>query len=218
VASTATIEAAEVRSCNAAVVTAPYGEERHRFPPLADVITQTIEWTRSQLALDRWPVLLVDTVLDALEVATCLHAAAIPVTGARAIRDAARRAGTMLGELAIAAPGRESLPPKQAARGQAIVWLESDRAGLARALGDRARATALVSGRALDGTHGADAAFIWASAAGRAELLAWIESTGAREVFVTGACAGAIAAALGPRARMIGPPHQMTLFPREAVS
>jgi hypothetical protein len=48
-------------------------------------------------------------------------------------------------------------------------------------------------------------------------LLAWIEATGAREMFVTGRSAEAIVAALGPRARVIGPPHQMSLFPREVL-
>jgi hypothetical protein len=98
-----------------------------------------------------------------------------------------------------------------------VIWLEADRAGLARALGDRARATALVSGRALDGSPDTDAAFAWSNASDREQLLEWIEGTSAREVFVTGACAEAIAAVLGPRARVIGPPHQMTLFPSEAT-
>jgi hypothetical protein len=109
----------------------------------------------------------------------------------------------------IAPPGRDP---------RAIVWLDADRAQLARALGDRPAATALVSARAIEGTAGCDAGFAWASAADRAQLLAWIEATGARDVFVTGACADAIVGALGARARVIGPPHQMPLFPREATS
>jgi hypothetical protein len=109
----------------------------------------------------------------------------------------------------IAPPGRDL---------RAIVWLDADRAQLARALGDRPAATALVSARAIEGTAGCDAGFAWASAADRAQLLAWIEATGARDVFVTGACADAIVGALGARARVIGPPHQMPLFPREATS
>jgi len=110
---------------------------------------------------------------------------------------------------AIAAPGREP---------RAIVWLDAERAGLAKVLGDRAAATALVSGRAIGGADGCDAALPWPSAADRGQLLAWIEATGARDVFVTGPCAESIVAALGSRARVIGPPHQMPLFPREATS
>jgi hypothetical protein len=114
----------------------------------------------------------------------------------------------------IAAPGREP---------RATVWLDADRAGLLRSLGDRPFATALVSARALADPTGTtapatDAAgFVWAAAADRAQLLGWIEATAARDIFVTGACAESIVAALGPRARIIGPPHQMPLFPGEAL-
>lgn len=250
------IEAAEVRACNAVVVAAPYGDPRQRFPPLADTIARTTAWVEKMLAAGRHAVLLVDSALDGLEVATCLHAAGIPLAGGRSIREVARRAGGLLSigpraalhgdaarragepqplangssrppeprgdasariaggailedlaraELAIASPGREP---------RAVIWLAADRPGLARALGERPYTTALVSGRAL---AGADVGFAWSNVADHEHLLEWIEATNAREVFVTGAGAEAIAAALGPRARVIGPPQQMTLFPREAA-
>ncbi|HWO19750.1 MAG TPA: hypothetical protein VNO30_13285 [Kofleriaceae bacterium] len=214
-------EPAGVRTCDAVAVAAPYGEERHRFPPLADAIAQTLAWTRAQLAAGRHAVLFVDTALDALEVAACLGAEGVPLAGDRGARDLARRAAGLWAGTAAAPPpptpggAGPHLAPHLAAPGKeprAIVWRDGDRDGAARALGDRPRAAALVSGRALDGPGGADAGFAWASAAGRAELLAWIESTAAREVFVTGPCAEAIVAALGPRARVVGPPRQMTLF------
>jgi hypothetical protein len=110
---------------------------------------------------------------------------------------------------AIAAPGREP---------RAIVWLDADRASLAKSLGDRPSTTALISARALAGATGHDAEFAWASAADHAQLLGWIEATSARDVFVTGAGAEAIVATLGARARVIGPPQQMPLFPHEARS
>jgi putative mRNA 3-end processing factor len=200
-------EAGEVRSCDAVVVAAPYGAPDHRFPPLAGAIEATIEWARAQLAEGRGPVLLVDALLDGLEVASRLAADGIAIAGARALRDAAQRIADLVP--AIAAPGREP---------RTIVWLDADREGLVRSLGDRPFATALVSARAAGGFAGSDAGFAWATAADRPQLLGWIESTGAREVFVTGACAESIVAALGPRARVIGPPHQMSLFPGEAVS
>jgi hypothetical protein len=48
--------------------------------------------------------------------------------------------------------------------------------------------------------------FWWPRGDGPRALAAWIEATGAREVFVTGPAAEAI-----PGARVLGPPHQMTL-------
>jgi hypothetical protein len=265
-------DAAELRACDAVVVAAPYGEPHHQFPPLPTAIAAAIDWTRAQLAAGRRPVLLVDTVLDGLEVASRLAAEDIAIAGGRALREAAQRIAELVpppqiidGEVAIGrsigprAIGRElrSSPrpsepelagdinapshialgsqriqrspesepvsgiPAIAAPGReprAIVWLDAERATLAKALGDRAAATALVSARAIGGADGCDAALPWPAAADRAQLLAWIEATGARDVFVTGACAESIVAALGARARVIGPPHQMPLFPREATS
>lgn len=222
------LEPAGVRTCDAVAVAAPYGDERHRFPPLADAIAQTVAWARAQLAAGRHAVLFVDGALDGLEIAACLAAEGVPLAGDRAIRDLARRAAAHAaltpapaapagavpwpapvgtagagGVPALAAPGKEP---------RATLWRAGDRAGAARALGDRPRATALISGRALGDRGDADAGFAWASAAGPAALLAWIEATSAREVFVTGPGAEAIVAALGARARLVGPPHQMTLF------
>ena len=232
---------AELRTCDAVVVAAPYGEPRHRFPPLATAIAGTAAWTRAQLAAGRRPVLLVDSLLDGLEVASRLAAEGIAIAGARALREAGQRIAALVGSPQIvdgaiaigstlaprpragagAAPEPGSGIPAIATPGReprAIVWLDADRAGLARSLGARAAATALVSARALAGTAGYDAGFGWAAAANRAQLLGWIEATGARDIYVTGACAEAIAGALGARARVIGPPHQMPLFPHEAVS
>jgi hypothetical protein len=276
-------DAAELRTCDAVVVAAPYGAPDHRFPPLASAIDATLEWARGALAAARWPVLFVDTPLDGLEVASRLAAEGIAVAAGRQIREAGQRIADLVpspqiidGAIAIGrttsprsvrheprAPavsrspgdaGAESAAANQTrlARGsdelhsvwrpglaahpasgipalaapgrepRAIVWLDSDRASLAKLPGERALATALVSARAAIGAPaiapGYDAGFIWASAADRAQLLGWIEATGARDVFVTGACAESIVAALGARARVIGPPHQMSLFPREAVS
>jgi hypothetical protein len=254
-------DAAELRTCDAVVVAAPYGEPHHRFPPLSTEIDATIEWTRAQLARGGSPVLFVDSLLDGLEVASRLSAAGIPIAGGRPLREAGQRMAALVpgpqvlgGQIAIgssitqrsavasdprggaprhvasfvepasgipaidptpldfasliAAPGREP---------RAIVWLDADRAGLARRLGERSFTTALVSARASAGTAGYDAGFVWAAAADRAQLLDWIDATSARNVFVTGACAEAIVAALGVRARVIGPPQQMPLFPHEAV-
>lgn len=246
---------AEVRHCDALVVNAPFGEKHHVFPPLARVIDETIEWTQAQLAANKRPVLFVDGILDGLEVAGALHAATIAVAGHRAIRDAATRAKLS----SIGTVGREP---------RAVVWLDSDHAGVAKAMRSEASnakregasnakrhgasnakpdgasnakrdgsssttstesaassratrgshvtsfSTALVSGRAIEGATGYDAAFAWATAADRAQLLAWIDAANARQVFVTGPCADAIAAAVGAHARVIGPPQQMALFTR----
>jgi len=196
-------EAGEVRACDALVVGAPYGEPHHAFPPLDEVAAQLHAWVTAQHALDRKPVLFVDTVLDALEIAARLKTDAI----APILRPAAAR------ETAIIA-SRVGLVPRYVAPAntpRVYGCVDGERASAIESAGQRP-VTALVSGRAVDGPDGCDAAFAWAGAAGHAELLRWIESTGAREVFATGPCAPAIVAALGARARVLGPPEQMPLF------
>lgn len=197
-------EAAGVRACDAVVVAAPFGEVKHRFAPVDDIAGQLLAWVRAQLAAGTTPVLVVDTVLDGIEVATYLAADGLAVAGSRALRDAALRIGSVATSgariPAIRAPGKEPA---------ATIRLETDRVKL----GDGAKsATALVSGRALELGSGWDAGFAWPFVAGRDQLLGWIEQSRAKDVFVTGACAEAIADTLGPRARVLGPPHQMALF------
>lgn len=242
---------AELRTCDAVVVAAPFGEPHHKFPPLRTAIDATIAWTRAQLAAGKRPVLFVDAPLDGLEVASRLAADGLAIAGSRALRETAQRIAELVppaqlvnGAITIgasitsrgslAAPvrlanGSQAMPPLAADSGipviaspgrepRATIWLDADRGGLLRSLGGRPFATALISGRALAATADYDAGFVWASAADRAQLLGWIEATAARDIFVTGTCADAIVAALGGRARIIGPPHQMPLFPREAFS
>jgi len=145
------------------------------------------------------PVLLHQAV-DALEVAAHLAANGVEVAGSRALRDTAVRVGAHTMVPAIVAPGRESA---------AIVRVDGDRIKLA----DTARVTtALVSVRALEPASGWDATFAWPFVADREQVLQWIEQSRARDVFVTGAYAESIVAALGPRARVLGPPRQMALF------
>jgi hypothetical protein len=184
------VDAAEVRSVDAVVVAAPNGGDRE---PLGTTVERTIAWAASELAAGRRPVILVDTALDGLEVAMCLAHAGVAIAGARPIREAAQRAAGLDAvalastKLQIASPGKEP---------RAVVWLARDAAGLAKAMGEHAFTTQPS----------------WPNAAGRSELLAWIESTNAREVFVTGAAAEDIVAVVGTRAKVLGPPHQMTLF------
>ena len=213
------LEPAEVRSCDAAVVAAPFGEPHHRFAPRDVVAERVVAWVRARLATGTSPVLVVDTASDGLELAACLAREGLAVAGSRAVRDAALRLASASADLevpTIRAPGREP---------GVVIRLESDRARRAPHAGASASpdatarsATALISGRALDPHPTWDAGFAWPFAAGREQLLAWIEQTRAKDVFVTGACAEAIVRAVGARARLLGPPRQMALFPREAVS
>jgi Cft2 family RNA processing exonuclease len=193
-----TSEPAEVRASDAVVVSAPVGEPHHRFAPIDEVADRVAAWVRAQLAAGKAPVLVVDTPLDGLEVAAHLGAAGLQVTAAKSLRDAA----AVLGATAPALRG----PGKEPA---VLVRSEVDRA---RAASSSQAVTALVSARAIDPQRGWDATFAWPFVAGRDQLLAWIEQSRAKHVFVTGSCAESIVAALGPRGHVLGPPQQMALF------
>ena len=223
-----TSEPAEVRASDAVVVAAPVGEPHHQFAPRAEIAERVIAWSRAHLAAGVSPVLVVETALDGLEVAAYLGAAGLPVTGSRSLRDSASTLGhgaargsvgplgstaafvTGLGSSAAAAPANDVAPLRAPGKEPAVlVRAESDRGRLA---GTAQAPSALVSARALDPQAGWDATFAWPFVAGRDQLLGWIEHTRAKHVFITGACADSVAAALGARAHVLGPPQQMALF------
>lgn len=216
------LEPAEVRPCDALVVAAP----AHRAPPrpLATAIAATVAWVAATLAQGQRPVLVVDSSLDALEVAACLAAEGIALAGSRAVRDVARRAATF-----VQGPAAVST-----ARARRDHELRAGEAGVAGVAGvERAtewaiaaptrepRATLWLSGDRTEppgpSVHSHLSELGWSTSADARALLAWIDETGAREVHVTGPGAEAVVAALGSRARVLGPPRQMPLFPREAT-
>ncbi len=141
-------------------------------------------------------MVVVDHALDGLEVAAVLVAAGVDVAASKPVRDAATTVGDSTPKLR--APSKEPA---------VLVRTEAERSKLATTA-----VTALVSARAVDPQHGFDTAFAWPFVASREQLLGWIEQTRAKHVFVTGACAESIAATLGARAQVLGPPQQMALF------
>jgi hypothetical protein len=185
-------EPADVRACDAVVVTAPVGLPDHVLPARSTVAANLVAWTREQVARRARPALVVETASDGLEVVATLAREGVWFVASRALRAAAAHLGEPIA----------TRPPT----GNVVV----------RTLAERKRdeeITALVSPRGLERPRGFAAWFAWPFCADRGELLAWIAATAARDVFVTGPCAEAICAAVGPRARVLGPPRQIELFP-----
>jgi len=201
---TAAVDGAELRVSDAVIVAAPYGEPHHVFPSAASVLDRLTVWLAAQLAVERRPVLVVDNILDGLELATRLVELDVPVIGSRRLREAAGRIAPLVPPPPLRAPAA------RAGRGApgVLVRTVADPQPPAEA----ASISALVSGRALDGHAGHAAGFPWPNAADRAQLLGWIEQTRATQVFVTGPGADAIARTLGPRARTLGAPRQLSLW------
>jgi putative mRNA 3-end processing factor len=223
---------AELRSCDALVVAAPYGAKEHVFPPAPETAAATVAWAARTAGEGRVAALLVTSAGKGLDVAAELAAAGLDVVAHRAIHHAAQRlraagiapsalvratdGGAAAGEatLALRRPGATVAP------GRVVVWLVRDRVRLDAIAPAKTRATALVSGLAMEPTALADAradvGFAWSNAADRDQLLALVRGSGATSVFVTGRCAAVVAHAIGAGARTLGPPRQMGLFDEDA--
>lgn len=197
---------AELIPCDTLVVAAPYGERHHVFP--VDGAAQVIARVREINRDGEVAVILVSNPLRGLAVAERLALDGLALAGHRTIVDAAAR----LDGAGLPAP----VIKRSVARADALVWPVADRARLAAALGARRSRVILASGLACEREQvralGVDAAIAWSGAADRDSLLRFIGGSGATSVAITGAAAPAIAAALGPRARVLGPPEQMALF------
>lgn len=197
---------ADLAPCDTLVVAAPYGERHHAFP--ADAESRAIAVCVEAAAAGALPVVLVSGALRGLAIAERLIAAGFEVAAHRAIAVAARR----LEEAGLPAPAIR----RGVARAGVLLWLVRDHARVAATTGTRAVRTILASGLATERdavrTIGADVAIPWSGAADREGLLAFVERSTAGAIAVTGPCAAAIAAAIGPRARALGPPQQMALF------
>lgn len=197
---------ADLVPCDTLVIAAPYGERHHAFA--ADAEARGVALCQ-QIAADRAvAAVLVSNPLRGLAVAERLVAAGLVVAGHRRIVDAAQRL-TAAGQAGPAVS-------RSVARADVLVWPIAERARMAAALGARPARTLLASGLACEREQvralGVDAAVAWSGAADREGLLRFIAQSGAAAVAITGPCAAAIAAAVGPRARVLGPPQQMALF------
>jgi hypothetical protein len=196
-------EAAEVRACDAVIVEASVPPDVS-FPALDDVASQLLDWVRVELVAGRSPVIAVDNALDGLEVAAHVASAEIRVAGSGSLREMARRAAAIQrvpgGDLAIPVirgAGREP---------SVLIAVEGER------FTPPANASyAIASPRALEPRSDV-ARFAWPFCADADELIRWIEQSRARQIYLTGAYADAVAEVLGPRARVLGPPRQMALF------
>lgn len=197
---------ADLVPCETLVVAAPYGERHHSFA--ADAEARGVALCQQIAADHAVAAVLVSNPLRGVAVAERLAAAGLVVAGHRQIVEAAHRL------TAAGLPG--PAVSRSVARADVLVWLVTERARMAAALGARPARTILASGLACERDRvralGVDAAVAWSGAADREGLVRFIERSGAAAVAVTGPCAAAIAAAVGPRARVLGPPQQMALF------
>lgn len=234
--------AADLRACDALVIAATYGHPRYRFPLADQVKAEVAGFVDEVMTEGGVAVLLVSSPSKALDVACWLATQGmIQLFGHRSVCAAVRRlrdthptlprvrrwslqsgnsptAGDPSVSQDMVLDDVGAAPVTGPAPGSAVLlWPAQQRHALGTLpAGSR---TALVSGRALDPEQLAvlnvDAAYAWSNQADHDDLIAYIDSCGARDVFLTHRHAEALATALDSesrRVRALGPPLQMPLF------
>jgi hypothetical protein len=204
---------AEPRSADAVCLDATFGDPRFVLPPREEAETALRRFVEAALTARRAPVLLVSPFGPAAATAEALHAAGI----------ATRAHGTIVGALTRFRQAGVRVPTVRRFAGkldpnEALLWPPEARE--APVLGALDSPTfAFVSGFSVERTAvecmRADQGIALSNQAGFADLLAYLEATGAREVALHRGFAETFAAILRGRgydAYAIDPPRQMELF------
>ena len=183
--------AAEIRACDAIVIDGSLVRPGRKVPPTEEVIADIGRWVDRVLAERATPVLLADPFGRAADLAHLLgkkHRLRVH----RTIFDVLKR----LRSLGVSLPRATCLTAAPAI-GDVVIWPID--ASAARSI--RRPRLALVDGLALnpDATRrfGVEEAFPWSCRLGHDELLAYIEQTGARQVFLLGDSGGLPGTPLG---------------------
>lgn len=200
------------RSADILVLSARYGEPRFAFPDPAKTLGKLQTRCAEIQHAGGVAVLLVGDGGKAMDLAARLLATDLRVQAHRAFYDASRRAAQ-----AALAPLRRWNP--EATGGRVLLWPSRTRAKLDLGALPKGSAVLLVSGKALDATSvrasGASEGFALSSGADHAELVRYIQSSGANQVYLTNSSdrGRGVAQAL-PKLRVeaIGPPEQLSLF------
>jgi putative mRNA 3-end processing factor len=205
--------ACEVRNADALCVDGTFGDPRFVFPPRDEALAQVRRFVTDAIVAGKTPVLLAPVYGAAMDVADALATDGIGVRGHRAVVAAAaafRAAGV---KAPVVARFERKVGP-----GEALLWPPEAREAPLLGVLD-APVFAFVSGFSQDpdarARMRADAGIALSNQSGHADLLAYIEATGAREVAVVRGFAESFAALLSARgldAYPLGPPQQMELF------
>ncbi|MCP4445372.1 MAG: hypothetical protein GY811_08515 [Myxococcales bacterium] len=200
------------RSTDTLVISARYGAPRFDFPDQENVLAQLGDRCE-QIARDRGvAVLLVGDTGKALDLASRLSERCIPLQAHRSFHDAARRSRPdLFSDLRRWSPS--------ATTGRILLWPVHTRSRLESDALPKGSDVFLVSGQALEPLSieaaGASEGFALSNQADHGELVQYIRSSGAGQVYLTHTCdqgAGLRKALPKLKIETIGPPEQLSLF------
>lgn len=203
---------AEPVPCDVLALAATHGGRLDRFPAREGVIEEIVRFVDASLEAKRPPVLLAERLRVAPDLAILLGRAGYRLRLHRAVADVLK----LHEGLGVAVPAFKRLG-KKPTRGDVVIAPPILRTNLSATLPEARMA--LVGPRATDAAHvhqlGVAEAFPLANVADQAELLAFVEATGAREVFLTGGKVEELGAALTATGRVVRdlrPQQQLSLF------
>jgi len=202
---------ADTRAAEVLIIAAPYGLPSYRFPDPTVAARELVDLCR-EAAGPAVVVALVSSAVKGLDVACHLASEGLDVWAERRIHHAHRR----LVRAGVALPAVRRAAPASLKAGRVVIWPAARRDRLPP-LPPGSR-IALVSGEAACPAAaervGADVGIAWSNCADYSDLLAYIESTGAREIYLTGRHSVELAQQLDGdrRVRPLGPPTQLSLL------
>jgi putative mRNA 3-end processing factor len=208
----ATALAAEPVRCDALALHATLARPDIAFPPREDVLKEICDFVDASLAERRTPVLLAQPVGVAQELVVHLGRAGYRLRLQRSIADVAK----IYAALDVTVPDYKRFT-NRVSRGEVLLFPPILRTSLSR-LVPEAR-VALVGPRAVDAAHvhqlAVAGAFALSDVADRADRLAFVEATGAKEIYLTGGDVESFGAELrrrGLRVHNLLPREQLELF------
>jgi putative mRNA 3-end processing factor len=202
------------RSADVLVLSARYGQSHFLFED-SDELAKRLALRCQEICADGGAaVLLVEGIGKALDTLNLLGESGLPLSAHRSIHEAT----STLQKNRVALPALKRWNPKNKS-GRVVLWpLAAAGPSCPTDLPTKS-SIILVSGRALDpeslGATGASEGFAWSNQADHTELLQYIQSSGAKKVYLTHSVdrGAALADKLpGISVEAIGPPEQLSLF------
>ncbi len=178
-----TCEPPEVKRCDVVLMECTFGRAQYVFPPREELYAEIATWARHTLEADAVPIFFAYSLGKAQEAIALLGRAGIPVT----VHPTIAAISDVYVQQGVALPPYTTYDEAAYNPESALVWPPSGR-GLPRALRNRRKRTAMLTGWAVDRRstyrYGADRSFALSDHADYPSLLQYLERAQPRKVLL----------------------------------